>query len=305
LGEFLARGRYSRAFIEDHLLPMGSAIWSVPLEAMAQFPAKSFVQFFHNHGLLRLAGRPRWRTVTGGAREYVRRIVGDLRCRARVDSPVAAVRRGGERVIVATRDGESRDYDHVVIGAHADEALAMLDEPTSAERRVLGAFRYQRNRAVLHRDPSFMPRRRRAWASWNYLASGPDARQRDAALTYWMNRLQDIDPAYPLFVTLNAAREPDPALVFAAFDYDHPVYDSAAMAAQRNLPSIQGKRGLWFCGSYCGYGFHEDGLVAGLEVAEALGVERPWAADLAAAPIRRDRRVRYRVVAPAPVAGAD
>ncbi len=281
LGAWLARERFGRGFIEDHLLPMGAAIWSVPPCEMMEFPAKSFVQFFRNHGLLELLDRPRWRTVSGGSREYVRRLMDDSASTTRLAAAVTQIRSLGSDVLVSDRLGVTRRFDHVVIAAHADEALTMLGDATEAERRVLGAFRYQRNRAVLHRDPSLMPRRRRAWAAWNYLAErrAGDGFDLSLSVTYWMNQLQNLDRRWPLFVTLNPVRAPQDSLTIASFDYDHPAYDAAALAAQRDLPRIQGERRLWFCGSYCGYGFHEDGLVAGLAVAENFGVRRPWAAD--------------------------
>lgn len=281
LGAWLAREGYGRGFVEDHLLPMGAAIWSVPPREMLEFPAKSFVQFFHNHGLLELRDRPRWRTVSGGSREYVRRLMGDAPATTRLAAAVTDVRSSGANVLVTDRTGATRRFDHVIIAAHADEALGMLADATPVERRVLGAFRYQRNRAVLHRDPALMPRRRRAWAAWNYIAErrAGDGYDLSLSVTYWMNQLQNLDPRHPLFVTLNPIREPDDALTIATFDYDHPAYDAGALAAQLELPMIQGARQVWFCGSYCGYGFHEDGLAAGLSVAERFGVQRPWARE--------------------------
>ncbi len=281
LGDWLSRERYGKGFVEDHLLPMGAAIWSVPPREMLAFPAKSFVQFFHNHGLLELLDRPRWRTVSGGSRHYVQRLMRDAASTTRLAAAVTDVRGGDADVLVTDRTGATRRFDHVVIAAHADEALAMLGDASPAERRVLGAFRYQRNRAVLHRDPALMPRRRRAWAAWNYIAerSAGDVFDLSLSVTYWMNQLQNLDPRWPLFVTLNPIRAPRDALTIATFDYDHPAYDAGALAAQRDMPTIQGARQIWFCGSYCGYGFHEDGLVAGLGVAERFGVQRPWARE--------------------------
>ncbi|MBI3707233.1 MAG: FAD-dependent oxidoreductase [Proteobacteria bacterium] len=281
LGEYLSREMYSRDFLYDHLLPMGAAIWSVPIAEMLKFPARSFVQFFVNHGMLRIDGRPQWRTVTGGSRSYVaalaERFSGTI-CSGR---EVQAVRADGDDALVYDGQGGARRFDHVVIAAHADEALAMLARPTAEEERILGAFRYQPNLAVLHRDPRLMPRRRRAWASWNYLAERDRtfSRAEDlrVSVTYWMNRLQALDPACPVFVSLNPIRVPRDALTFAAFEYRHPAFDRAALRAQAELANIQGRGGVWYCGSYCGHGFHEDALASGLAVAEALGARRPWA----------------------------
>ncbi len=279
LGEWLRRERYGRGFIDDHLLPMGAAIWSVPVRQMLDFPARSFVQFFENHGLLEVFERPRWRTVSGGSREYLRRLIAQTNPTLRLATEIVDVRSNGAGVDVTDARGHSRRFDRVVVAAHADQALAMLGDATSDERRVLGAFRYQRNVAVLHRDVALMPRRRRAWAAWNYLAArrGGDPLDLSLSVTYWMNRLQNLDPAWPLFVTLNPLREPGPGMTVATFDYDHPCFDTAALAAQADLPTIQGRRGIWFCGSYFGHGFHEDGLASGLAVAENFGVCRPWA----------------------------
>jgi uncharacterized protein len=279
LGSWLQLEGYGPAFVEDHLLPMGAAIWSVPVREMLGFPARSFAQFFANHGLLEFSGRPRWRTVVGGSRTYVGHLLGAARPETRIAAGVARVAPDATGVAVTDRHGETRRYDHAIVAAHADEALAMLDAPSAAEAAILGAFRYQRNLAVLHRDPALMPRRRGAWAAWNYLAERRSGDPLDLSLsvTYWMNLLQGIDPAWPLFVTLNPLRAPRGDLTVAEIAYDHPCFDGAALRAQASLATIQGVRRVWYCGSYCGYGFHEDGLSAGLAVAERFGVRRPWA----------------------------
>lgn len=282
LGEWLAREGYGSGFVEDHLLPMGAAIWSVPVREMLGFPARSFVDFFANHGLLEIYDRPRWRTVVDGSRTYVRRLLEDAGPGlARAAGALAVRSLGGRQVAVVDRRGATRQFDHAILATHADDALALLAAPSAAEHRVLGAFRYQRNIAILHRDPALMPRRRGAWAAWNYLAERHGAGGLDLSLsvTYWMNRLQGLDPAFPLFVTLNPLRAPREELTVARFEYDHPCFDAAARAAQPLLDTIQGTRGIWYCGSYFGHGFHEDGLAAGLAVAERFGVRRPWAAD--------------------------
>lgn len=286
LGEFLAREGYSDEFIHDHLLPMAAAIWSCPVETMLAFPAKSFVRFCDNHGLLKHAGRPQWFTVDGGSREYVRRIEHDIRQRGgeiATGRPIAAVRRQAGGAMLAGPDGGETFFDQVVIATHGDQALSILADASPEERTVLSAFSYQRNDAVLHSDAALMPKRKAAWASWNYLAEGRRDMTRQVAVTYWMNRLQGIDPACPLFVTLNPLAEPDPATVHARFAYDHPVFDAAAVAMQERLPEIQGVRNTWFCGSYCGYGFHEDGLKAGIAIARSLGIDPPWATEVAPA----------------------
>jgi predicted NAD/FAD-binding protein len=288
LGQFLARGRYGDGFLYDHLLPMGAAIWSAPCSEMLGFPLLSFVRFFENHGLLRLDERPRWRTVSGGSRRYVARIAHALGPHAIRHAAATALRRLPSGVEVQDSDGETRLYDQVVLACHADQALRLLSDADADERRILGGFRFQPNRAVLHRDPRLMPRRRRVWASWNYLAPDPEAARAEGpggavAVTYWMNRLQGLDPTIPLFVTLNPPVEPRLELVHAEFDYDHPVYDGATLRAQAELPALQGTRRLWFAGAWLGYGFHEDGLRSGLAVARALGAEPPWPCDVAPA----------------------
>lgn len=283
LGEYLGRGGYGRAFIDDHLLPMAAAIWSAPSRTMLEFPAISFVRFCANHGLLQVTGRPRWRTVTGGSREYVRRITSGLHGRIRLDSPVATVLRHADGVTVVGRDGRSESFDDVVIGAHADEALRMLGDATPSERDVLGAFSYQENLAVLHSDPALMPVRRRVWSAWNYLGRAGEDGARSLCVTYWMNRLQSLPEHLPLFVTLNPISEPRPELVHQTFTYHHPVFDGAAMTAQKRLNGLQGVNRTWFCGSYFGYGFHEDAFTSGLNVAKRLGCTAPWQAMAQAA----------------------
>ncbi|MCT8973320.1 NAD(P)/FAD-dependent oxidoreductase [Microbaculum marinisediminis] len=276
LGEALAKAGYSRRFIDDHLLPMGAAIWSTPMDRMLQYPAASFLRFYRNHGLLQLVGRPRWRTVDGGGREYVRRLLADSRADLRLGCGVKTVTRRGAEVLVEGEDGVVRRFDHVVVATHADQALALLGDADGFERDLLGAFGYQKNLAVLHTDKTLMPRRRRLWASWDYLKM-TGGTETGLCVSYWMNSLQKLATSTDIFVTLNPPRMPDPALTQGSFVYDHPVFDAAAAAARERLWHLQGRRRTWFCGSYFGDGFHEDGLQSGLAVAEQLGgVRRPW-----------------------------
>ncbi len=275
LGEYLEGAGYGRGIMEHYLLPMAAAIWSCPAEQMREFPLLSFLRFFRNHGLLDLRDRPQWRTVAGGSREYVRALLDDFPGERHVNAPVRAVLPGDLQTTVITADGERRAFDRVVIATHADQALALLDNPEPVQRRLLGAFRYQANHAVLHGDTALMPRRRSVWSSWNYLAESRGARTDRVSVTYWMNRLQGL-PGDPLLVSLNPLVEPDPAGVHARFDYDHPVFDGAALHAQRQLHQLQGRGGIYFCGSYFGYGFHEDGLRSAVEVGLRLGVAPPW-----------------------------
>ena len=283
LGDWLRQEGYGPGFIDDHLLPMAAAIWSCPVATMLAFPARSFVRFFDNHQLLNMVERPRWRTVTGGSQRYVTRLAGGLIGRIRLAAPVTRVMPSEDGVIVATADGGVESYDHVVIATHGDQALRLIADPSPAEAGVLGRFRYQPNTAILHRDTALMPRRRAVWAAWNYQSGRAERSDRRVALTYWMNRLQNLDPARPLFVSMNPIREPEPDKVLARFSYEHPVFDAAAIAAQETLPTIQGRRRMWFCGSYCGWGFHEDGLRSAIAVARSLGASVPWRTDVAPA----------------------
>ena len=289
-GDFLSRENYSKHFIDDFLLPMIGCIWSSKLDEMLSYPAETLVGFLDNHGLLQVRNRPRWRTVAGGSREYVSRLALEETADVRLASPVARVVRDDDGVTVRTPGGSDEVFDHVVFATHADTTLEILgSDATPEERQTLGSFRYQDNTAVLHRDPSLMPVRRRAWSSWNYLAEGrsEEDRQGRVSLTYWMNRLQNLRTVEPVFVTLNPTREPrDPV---ATFNYCHPIYDSAAVKAQARLADIQGSERLWFAGAWSGYGFHEDGLRSGLEVAAALGSPAPWMMDgVALLPPRHD-----------------
>jgi uncharacterized protein len=279
LGDYLASHGYSQSFLRDHLLPMGSAIWSASIKDMRAYPFASFVRFFRNHGLLELQDkkRPQWRTVTGGSRAYVKKLSASFADQVKVRCPVRSVSRSGSGVLVTTADGQSHRFDHVVMASHSDQSLQLLIDASEDERRLLGAIRYERNVAILHKDPSLMPRRRAAWASWNYLSEKSDSETRLVCLTYWMNRLQNIDESRSVFVTLNPHREPRADSIVARFDYEHPIFDQGALDAQQKLWSIQGVNRTWFCGAYFGHGFHEDGLQSGLAVAEALGgVRRPW-----------------------------
>jgi predicted NAD/FAD-binding protein len=286
LGGYLDGEGYCKEFVEHHLLPMAAAIWSSPIDDMREHPAVAFVRFCMTHGLMRIGGRPKWKTVVGGSRVYVNALVRSFADGIRLRCPVVRVTRDGDRAVVQDENGDSARYDHVVIASHADQALAMLGDASFDERRLLGAFTYSRNRAVLHHDARLMPRRRRVWSSWNYIGGRETSRRGGICVTYWMNALQSLDPRVPLFMTLNPSREPAPELIEASFHYEHPSYHRAALRAQRELPMIQGTRSTWFCGSYFGAGFHEDALVSGLAVAEALGgVRRPWATAAPAVPL--------------------
>ncbi len=272
LGDYLSSRGFSARFQRDYLLPMGAAIWSTPASEMLRFPARSFLDFFRNHRLID-DDRPVWRTVTGGSRQYVEKLTAPFRDRIRVGTGVDRIERDDKGVVIHDTKGGCERFDQVVIGAHSNEALAMLAEPTEAERQLLGDIRYSPNAVYLHRDEKLMPRRRRAWSAWNYLSPGRTDRGDPVSVTYWMNQLQGIDHDYPLFVSLNPAKPPRPELTFAELTYDHPQFDSAALAAQKRIQLIQGTLNTWYCGAWLGYGFHEDGLASGLEVARRIELE--------------------------------
>jgi predicted NAD/FAD-binding protein len=270
---------YGRAFQDDHLLPQAAAIWSASVRDIRSYPAAAFIRFCENHGLLKILDRPLWRTVEGGSRAYVARLTAIHGERVRKGAAVTCVTRTPAGVVVRDASGRVERFDAAVIATHADQALRMVDQPTAKERALLGAFSYSRNHAVLHSDPSFMPRRRRTWSAWNYVGATGAAGDEVLSVTYWMNRLQGLATSSPMFVTLNPQRAPDPTKVIRSEIYEHPLFDAAAMRAQRQLWSLQSEGGLWWCGAYFGAGFHEDGLQAGLAVAEALGGRRrPWSA---------------------------
>ena len=292
LGDYLDRQGASKAFRDDHLYPMAAAIWSTPVAMIPDQPAAAFIRFCENHGLLNLGARPPWRTVEQGSRTYVQALTAPFANRIHTATPIRQIRRLAHGVELMTDKGPAR-FDAVVVATHANSALTMLSDADADERRVLGAFSYRPNLAVLHSDPALLPHRRRVWSAWNYAAdSTGDGTQ--LSVTYWMNRLQGWLPDdLPLFVTLNPMLDPDPATVHARIMYDHPVFDLAADRAQSEIWGLQGRRNTWFCGAHFGAGFHEDGLQSGLAVAEALGGgRRPWRVA--------DESGRIRITAPPP-----
>ncbi len=286
LGDYLDRRNYGVHFKEDHLLPMAAAIWSASIDTMLDYPAASFIRFFENHGLLKLSARPAWQTVVDGSRRYVLKLAGPLVGRIQTSAKVVDIRRNAQGVSIRTADGDCAGFDDVVIASHADETLEMLGDATDQERRILGAFRYTRNRAVLHTDAALMPKRRSVWSSWNYIENAETS-----FITYWMNRLQSIATPQQFFVTLNPPFPPAAGSVLRTENYAHPVFDAGAIRAQKSLWSLQGQHNTWYCGAFFGAGFHEDGLQAGLAVAEDLGrVQRPWRVENDSGRISRGRR---------------
>ncbi|WP_263079435.1 FAD-dependent oxidoreductase [Endozoicomonas sp. Mp262] len=273
LGQLLAENSFSQRFINEHIIPMGAAIWSTPAEQMLDYPALAFLRFCQNHGLLQLSNRPQWRTVVGGSGVYVEKIIESLGSQALCNRCISKVKRYDDGVVVFDRQGDEWAFDHVVMATHADITLELLDEPDEQEQSILKAFPYQRNKAVLHSDTRLMPCSNRVWSSWNYMGGNKD---QGPSVTYWMNHLQHIDDI-PLFVSLNPLVEPEQNKIHGCYLYDHPVFTRHAIAAQQKIWELQGRRRTWYCGAYMGHGFHEDGLQAGLATAEKLGeVKRPW-----------------------------
>ncbi len=289
LGDYLLRGGYGAALCHRYLLPMAAAIWSCPAPTMLEFPAASFLRFFENHGLLNLADRPQWRTVCGGSQQYVRRMWHSLAPHVHVAEAATKVVRGGDKVSVYTERGAHHDFDEVVLACHADEALKLLEQPKRMESEILGSFCYQENRAILHSDRALMPVRPRVWSSWNYLATSRAGETNAVSVSYWMNRLQRLPGERQFFVSLNPLTDPRSETVVAEMTYHHPVFDEQAVAAQRRLSEIQGEHRVWFCGSYAGYGFHEDALRSALNVTSALGVLPPWEDESADASVRQSK----------------
>ncbi|UCH53247.1 MAG: FAD-dependent oxidoreductase [Pseudomonadota bacterium] len=263
LGDYLAANRYSREFIEHYIVPMGAAIWSTDPDNMLRFPARYFVRFFHNHGMLSVDQRPQWRVIRGGSARYVEKLTAPFRHRIRLDTPVDWIRRLPGQVLVKARGHEPERFDAAFLACHSDQALRLLADPSPQEREVLTAIPYQHNQAVLHTDTRLLPRKRRTWAAWNYHVL-PD-RGRQVALTYNMNILQSLDAPRPFLVTLNRNEAIDPATIIKRIDYEHPLYTPRGVAAQARQSEINGPLNTYFCGAYWRFGFHEDGVVSALE----------------------------------------
>jgi predicted NAD/FAD-binding protein len=269
LGAFLEEHRYSKAFIERFLYPMGAAIWSADPSQMREFPARFFAQFFTNHRFLDIFGQPEWRVVRGGSSAYVAKLTESFRDKIRLSSPVTSIRRSDDHVTVTARGSEPERFDEVIVAAHADQALAILDDATPREKDILGTFRFQENVATLHTDTRLMPKRRRAWACWN--ATVPRTQTGAVAVTYDMNLLQGLETQDEYLVTLNRPDEVDPRAVLRTIRYHHPVYSRGAVESQRRHREISGQNRTHFCGAYWGFGFHEDGVTSGLAVAGHFG----------------------------------
>lgn len=303
IGNFLARDRYSDSFCNRYLLPMSAAIWSASLERIRAFPARSFLQFFKNHGLITLNDRPEWRTVAGGSIAYIAKLTASFKERINPSLGARKLLRDLNGVTVINTDGHSNRYDAVVVACHADRALDLIEAPSASEQSILGAFDYQTNTAILHSDPRLMPKRRAVWSSWNYLADGTRSRDAKVSITYWMNHLQRLETDHLALVSLNPLREPAEEHRVARMTYEHPMFDQKALDAQDRLSEIQGRNRLWFAGAHWGFGFHEDGLLSGLKVAAALGVMPPWWSNVEA--LTQNSVPNAVPLLPEAVAGAD
>ena len=269
LSDFLQQHGFDDTFRDWYFLPMLGCIWSCPTDQMLRFPVATMIRFCHNHGLIQVNHRPQWWTVAGGARQYVQRIVQQLPD-ARLNTPVQRIERDAAGVVVHTA-GQTERFDAVVLAVHSDQALRLLAQPTPQEQAVLGAISYQPNQAVLHTDATVMPQRSAAWAAWNYERAASASRESArVCLHYWLNQLQPLPFAQPVLVSLNPVRPINPSKVLARIEYDHPVFDLAAIRAQAQVPALQGQQHTWYCGAWTGYGFHEDGLQSGYAAAQAL-----------------------------------
>jgi predicted NAD/FAD-binding protein len=280
LGQLLEQQGYQKEFIYNHLLPMGAAIWSTPVEKMLNYPASSFMNFCQNHGLLQVDNRPQWQTVIDGSKQYVDKIASELSGKVKLNCRIHKIIRETNQVIIEDNHGNRQYYDDVVLACHSDQALSMLQSPTEQEQALLSQFPYRRNKAYLHLDSSLMPKRKSCWSSWNYMSENINDKDQQVSITYWMNQLQPLNTQRPIFVSLNPIREPKDVTIIRSFFYDHPEFGYQSQHYQKQLWSLQGQQRTWFCGAYFGYGFHEDGIQSGLAVAEQLGqISRPWEID--------------------------
>ncbi|MCY4239412.1 MAG: FAD-dependent oxidoreductase [Rhodospirillaceae bacterium] len=283
LGAYLVAGSYGRPVIDWHILPMAAAIWSSSPRSILGFPAKTLGNFFRNHGLLDLKGRPQWLTVAGKSRCYVEAILNQFSGTVRLQTPIRSLRRDAEGVTVLPAAGDAQVFDDAILAVHADVALQLLSDADADETAILGAFPFETNRTFLHTDSSLMPRRKAVWSSWNVVDrrswAETDRQDQPTSVTYWLNRLQGIEKSQDIFVSLNPPSPPREECTVDEIDFRHPQFDQAAVAAQERLPLIQGRRHVWFAGAWCGYGFHEDGLNAGLAVVKSMGFRAPFDGD--------------------------
>ena len=273
LGEFIDELKLGAYFKDYYLFPMAGAIWSCPLELIKDYPAKTFLQFFYNHGLLSVINQPQWYSVEGGSQQYVQKIVKSFKDKIKLGCNIIKSEKLGDKIILSDDEKNDYEFDHVIFASHADQTFKMISDKTTAEKNILSKIKYSKNIAVLHKCQNQMPQKKSAWASWVYLSS---QKYNKVSLSYWMNNLQNINKEKPLFVTLNPIDPIAKNDIFGEYEYEHPIFDSEAVKAQEKLKDIQGKRNLWFCGAWTKYGFHEDGLNSAINVVKNLGVEIPW-----------------------------
>ena len=273
LGEFIDELKLGAYFKDYYLFPMAGAIWSCPLELIKDYPAKTFLQFFYNHGLLSVINQPQWYSVEGGSQQYVQKIVKSFKDKIKLGCNIIKSEKLGDKIILSDDEKNDYEFDHVIFASHADQTFKIISDKTTEEENILSKIKYSKNRAVLHKCQNQMPQKKSAWASWIYLSS---QKYNKVSLSYWMNNLQNINKEKPLFVTLNPVDPIAKNDIFGEYEYEHPIFDSEAVKAQEKLKDIQGKRNLWFCGAWTKYGFHEDGLNSAINVVKNLGVEIPW-----------------------------
>ena len=278
LGSFLEDFKYNNWFKNNFILPMGAAIWSTPLEKMLDFPIKNFISFFKNHDLLNgLSPSKRWKTIEGGSKVYVEKVIKKISKNVFTSSEVVEVKRDTNKVKVVLKGGYSENFDHVIFSIKGPEITNIFKGQDNEEKKILSHFEVSKNRVLLHSDHNLMPKLSKVWSSWNFISDNTkDLHNRPSSVTYWMNRLQTIDKNFPLFVSLNPIIEPNHNLIFDEFSYLHPIYKSETFNFQKKINHIQGRGGIWYTGAWLGYGFHEDGLVSGLRVAKSLGCEKDW-----------------------------
>jgi predicted NAD/FAD-binding protein len=273
LSEFIDELKLGDYFKNYYLFPMSSAIWSCPLELIKKYPAKTFLQFFYNHGLLSVTNQPQWYSVKGGSKEYVKKMSASFANKIKLGCNIVKSTKIGEKILLTDENGQNYEFDHVIFATHADQTHKIISDKTKDEEEILSKIKSSKNTAVLHKDEKQMPKNKKAWSSWVYLFSKKESK---VSLSYWMNNLQNIDKKHPLFVTLNPILAIDEKDIFAKYDYEHPIFDENAIKAQENLDKIQGKRNIWFCGAWTKYGFHEDGLNSAINVAKKFKIEAPW-----------------------------
>lgn len=273
LNDFIDDLSLSDYFKNYYLFPMAGAIWSCPLELIKNYPAKTFLQFFYNHGLLTVTNQPQWYTVDGGSKEYVKKISESFHDKIKLGCNITKSEKLGEKIILTDKEGKDYEFDHVIFASHGDQTYKIISDKTKQEKEILSKIKYSKNIAVLHKDKNQMPENKKAWASWVYLSK---QKENKVSLSYWMNNLQNIDNSHPLFVTLNPIDQIDKKDIFGKYEYEHPIFDEEAIKSQENLDKIQGKRNIWFCGAWTKYGFHEDGLNSAINVAKQFEIEVPW-----------------------------